>query len=67
MVPRGADFSPLARPDHAEVEVESDASAASRRMKKGRSPKATALMSAHEKRPERQAERGAVIMKAGCP
>ena len=26
--------------------------------KKGRSPKATALMRAHEKRPERQAERG---------
>ena len=44
MVPRGADFSPLARPDHEVVEVVRDASAASPRMKKGRSPKATALL-----------------------
>ena len=47
MVPHGSAwcwFFALARPDHAEVEVEGDARAASRRMKKGRDPEATALL-----------------------
>lgn len=62
---------PLARPDHVGVEVVRDASAASRRMKKAPpdassgatlSPKAVGAIGCrlpqHEKRPERQAERG---------